>query len=401
MFKDEFDAIFLGLGINTLAMAYECAAQNRSVILIHEGDEKLANTQFPYYIWDSFLDSRPFLKSARKNKISEVTWKGNEKKFNFELKNCWKLNSPKIIPLLKKELKNYNVRIVKSSEITFDFGKIVTVKTDKDKFTAPFCVADINLKEKIEEKMGHNIIKKPQTKSNIFTTIENVKGFPITTDNINIENVVVETPGFNKKFNTKLISNSIFPIHESEVIISLKWVDENTGFDESKFVFLNDMWMGNWKRKRKDDLLSNETVDIPIAFYNRADFIPTSRVMLLDAHHDQLNCNFLGHDVSKSFKLAEIFTDWLDVAIKENVFDLSMMDFYMLNPQDASLSYGLYENANFREKLMIHLSALEASKVDDFISSFLKKITRPKFLTFLKGKLPNTTIDKLLKEMNA
>jgi len=401
MFKDELDAIFLGFGINTLAMAYECASQNRSVMIIHDDvDEKLLNTQFPYYIWDEYLDSRPFLKGARKNKISELAWKGNEKTLKFEISQCWKLNSPKIIPLLKKQLKNYNVSIIKSSEIKLDFHKNVQVKTDGDKFTAPFCVADMNLKNKIDTKMGLDALKKPRARSNMYTTIENVKGFPISTDDININNIIVETPGFNPKFQTKIVSNSIFPVHESEVILSLKWINENSEFGGSKFLYLNELWLKNWKRKRNEHFISNELIDIPIEFYNFKDFLPNSRLMLIDAHHDQLNCNFLGHDISKSFKLAEIFTFWLDASIRQDNFDIASMEFYMLNPEDASLSYDLNKNARFREQFMNIISTLESEKVDDFISTFMKKLTRPKFLLFLKGTLPNNIIDKILNDLN-
>ena len=399
MFKDELDAIFLGLGVNTLALAYECASQNRSVMIIHD-DDKLLNTQYPYYMWDEYLDSRPFLKVARKNKISELVWKGNEKTLKFEIKDCWKLNSAKIFPLLKKQLKNYNVSIIKSSEITYKIDKKVHVNTDGDKFTAPFCACDIKLYEKIKEKSGVNNLIKPRKRSNIFTTIENIKGFPISTDNININNVIIETPGFDSRYQTKIISNSIFPVHESEVTITLKWLDDNSGFDQSKFLYLNQIWLDNWKRKRNEDLISNDPFDIPIIFYDVNDFLPNNKLMLLDAHHDQLNCNFLGHDISKSFKLAEIVTDWLDGAIRQDHFDISSMEFYMLNAEDASLSYDLYKNAQFREKFMNLISSLEPHKVDEFISSFMKKLSRPKFLLFLKGTLPNTSIDKILNDLN-
>ncbi len=402
MFTDEFDVIFLGLGINTLALAHECASQNRSVIIIYDDEDKLSDIQYPYYIWDSYLDSRSFLKSARKNKISEFTWRGHEKSFKFEINNCWKLNSPKIIPLIKKELKNFNVPIMKGANIELEIDKKVQVKTDRDKFNAEFCVVDINLFKKLKTNLDLNIQSSQIALNQVNLTIENVKGFPISTNDINIDNVIIETPGYQPKYETKIISNLTFPIHESEVIITLNWINENTGFDKSKFLYLNDIWMKNWKRKRNNTLLSCDPLDIPITFYNISDtFLNNKKIMLINAHHDPLNHNFLGHDISKSFKLAEIFSNWLNASIKQENFDWSSSIFYRLNPQDASLSYDLYKNADFRAKFMNFISSLEGQKVDEFISAFRKKLSHEKFMTFLKGKLPNSLIDKFSNDLTS
>ncbi|MHA1895652.1 MAG: hypothetical protein ACTSX4_14230 [Candidatus Helarchaeota archaeon] len=401
MFTNEFDVILFGKGVNTYSIALECVNRNRRIMILEKSEDIHDEILQPSYIWEESLRKFPFLKISRKNKLSEFVWKGNEELFKFDIKECWKLDSIKNLSLMKKELEKFNVPIRKIKSARLILDDELNIKTDHDTFKTRICVLNHNSLEYITFEKEIDLSSLCSNELLISNDLELIKGFPITTNVLHINDVLFETPGYDLRYQSKIISNVIYPIHESEALISSNWLEQEKIRPDLRAIYSNELWLKNWKRKRQKRLILNSYHDKIIRIQNNRDiFLPKLGIMMLENIHDQLTFNFIGVDVTRSFRLAEIFSDWLDASLRKGEFQWSSKDFFMVDNQESSGKIDLYENAYLLQKLMGFLSNLEPEKIDNFISNFLSKLNNEEINLFLKGILPQEIIRKIIKDLN-
>ncbi|NHI93039.1 MAG: hypothetical protein EAX96_11095 [Candidatus Lokiarchaeota archaeon] len=402
MFSTEFDIILFGRGINTLTLALECANQSRRAIIIELNDNKSQEIQEPCYIWDESLDEYPFLKGGRGNKISEIIWKGKEKNYRLDMNDCWKLDSIKISTLLKKELDKFNIPIIKANTIKMELSEKLTVQANQDTYTARLCTLNHNYLSNNNFKSNFNLKSIKNKEIRINNHIENVKGFPITNDIMHINNFLVETPGHNHKYQARILSNIIYPIHESGAVISLNWGDECNIDQELKEIYLNELCVRNWRRKRKIITVVNQIQDRSINILNSSNIIsPENRLMMLEPAIDQLNFNFFGLDLSKSFNFGKIFLKWLNNAFFKERLEWNPQTFFEAINKETEIHHDMYLNAYLTQKLVNFLSTLDSEKIDVVISEFLYKYLKinENINLFLKGMLPQDIINDVLNNL--